>query len=102
MSHPDSSACLLIDGILVGAISEERLGKRIKHSNSFPLESIKYLMTENGVRLKDINYIALGSDPRANFLKKISLGLTNINQLKPMVLNYFKKKMTSLIFYTII
>ena len=92
MSHPDSSACLLIDGVLVGAISEERLGKRIKHTNSFPLESIKYLMKENGVRLRDINYIALGSDPQANFLKKISSGLANINQLKPLVSNYFKKK----------
>ena len=98
MSHPDSSACLLIDGVLVGAISEERLGKRIKHTNSFPLESIKYLMTENGVRLRDINYIALGSDPLANFLKKISSGLANINQLKPLVSNYFKKKNNKLNF----
>ena len=28
-------------------------------------------MTENGVRLRDINYIALGSDPQANFFKKL-------------------------------
>ena len=33
--HSDSSACLLINGQLVGAIAEERL-KKNKHDSSFP------------------------------------------------------------------
>ena len=31
--HSDSSACLLINGKLVGAVAEERLGKRLKHDS---------------------------------------------------------------------
>ena len=33
--HSDSSACLLIDGKLIGAVAEERLGKRLKHIHHF-------------------------------------------------------------------
>ena len=95
-SHPDASACLLIDGNLVGAISEERLGKRIKHTNSFPIESIKYLMKTNGVRLKDINYIATGSNPTSNIFRKISLTLKNFNQSKYLISNFIKKNKDNL------
>ena len=34
--HADSAACLLVDGRLVGAVAEERLGDRLKHSPAFP------------------------------------------------------------------
>ena len=37
--HPDSSACLLIDGEIKIAIEEERLN-RIKHWSGFPKLSI--------------------------------------------------------------
>ena len=96
ISHPDSSACMLIDGVLVGAISEERLGKRIKHTNDFPINSIKHLMKENGVRLKDINHIALGSDPTANFFKKVGLTISNFKQSKYMIQNFLKKNNNNL------
>ena len=34
--HADAAACLLVDGRLVGAVAEERLGDRLKHSPAFP------------------------------------------------------------------
>ena len=34
--HADSAACLVVDGHLVGAVAEERLGERRKHSPAFP------------------------------------------------------------------
>ncbi len=88
VNHPDSSACLLIDGILVGAISEERLGDRKKHTNAFPINSIKFLMSENGVRLKDIDHIALANDPKSNLKQKILFSLSNFNEFKSMFQNF--------------
>ncbi len=34
--HADSAACLVVDGVLQGAVAEERLGERHKHSSAFP------------------------------------------------------------------
>ena len=42
--HSDSSACLLINGNLIGAVAEERLGNRVKHDSSFPNNSIEWLI----------------------------------------------------------
>ena len=54
--HPDSSACLVIEGVLVGAVSEERFGDRIKNTSKFPSNSIKWLLESNNIQPKDINY----------------------------------------------
>ena len=64
--HPDASACLLVDGELVGAVAEERLGRRVKHTNAFPLEAIRWLLESAGLRLVEIDYVAVARDPRAN------------------------------------
>ena len=53
--HSDSSACLLIDGKLIGAVAEERLGKRIKHDSSFPKNSIKWLVNTSGLKFNFIS-----------------------------------------------
>jgi len=41
--HADAAACLLIDGQLVGAVAEERMGDRQKHSSAFPANAIRWL-----------------------------------------------------------
>lgn len=68
--HPDSSACLVINGQLVGAVAEERLGKRVKHTNAFPLEAIRWLLASTGLRLSEIDYVAVARDPMANLAVK--------------------------------
>src|SRR5829696_4928650 len=68
--HADSAACLLIDGKLVGAVAEERLGNRRKHSSSFPENAIRWLLAANGVRLRDIDYVAVPRDKHANRFAK--------------------------------
>ena len=70
--HADSAACLLIDGKLVGAIAEERLGKRRKHDPAFPENAIRWLLSDNGLRLSDISYVALPRDVAANRRAKIA------------------------------
>ncbi|MDD5634518.1 MAG: carbamoyltransferase C-terminal domain-containing protein, partial [Candidatus Omnitrophica bacterium] len=57
-SH-DSSAVLLKDGRIVGAIAEERLNQN-KHSRAyFPVEATKYLLEANGITWEDIDHIAV-------------------------------------------
>lgn len=68
--HPDSAAALVKDGQLVAAVEEERI-KRIKHWAGFPNEAISYCLSEAGVKLEDIDYIAVNRNTAANFHKKI-------------------------------
>jgi len=69
--HPDSSACIIKDGQLIAAAEEERFC-RIKHWAGLPKESIRYCLTEAGIGLEDLDYIALNRNPYANFHKKVN------------------------------
>ena len=89
--HFDSSACLLINGKLVGAISEERLGKRIKHDSSFPINSIKFLLESNSISIENVDYVAVGQDKKKNLLAKINYSLTDIKNSYPAFINSTKK-----------
>jgi carbamoyltransferase len=53
----DASAVLLEDGKVVRAIEGERLN-RIKHSNKFPLEAIRFCLASYGAKLQDLDYLA--------------------------------------------
>ena len=75
--HADSAACLVIDGKLVGAVAEERLGERAKHSPAFPHNAIRWLLADNGLRLRDVTHVALPRDTRANRAAKIAWTLRN-------------------------
>ena len=69
--HGDASACILKDGVLLAAVEEERF-LRIKHWAGFPAKSIEYCLYEAGCSLSDIDTIAINSDPKANFFKKVA------------------------------
>lgn len=70
--HADSAACLVIDGRLVGAVAEERLGDRQKHSPTFPANAIRHLLADSGIGLRDITHLAMARDPNANAMAKLS------------------------------
>lgn len=57
-SNHDSAAVLLKDGIIIAAIEEERLS-RVKHSNFFPRRAIDFCLNQAGIKLSDVNYIAV-------------------------------------------
>ena len=62
--HGDSAACIVVDGELVAAAEEERF-RRIKHWAGFPSQAIAYCLREAGVTLRDVDRVAVNSDPRA-------------------------------------
>ncbi len=72
--HGDSSACIVIDGKLVAAIEEERI-RRIKHWAGFPSEAIRFCLAYAGVKLPDVDHIAIGRDPSAHLHKKVMFAL---------------------------
>jgi carbamoyltransferase len=88
--HGDSSACIVQDGKLIAAAEEERFN-RIKHWAGFPVESIRYCLKELGVVLTDLDHVAINTDPKANFIKKIGFAINNRPDFK-MVLDRIKNK----------
>ena len=68
--HGDASACLLNAGVIIAAAEEERF-LRIKHWAGFPKESIRYCLKEAGINLSDLSIVAINTDSKANFFKKI-------------------------------
>jgi carbamoyltransferase len=72
--HGDSSACLVKDGKLLAAAEEERF-RRIKHWAGFPSEAIGYCLQEAGIRLADVEHVAINRDPRAHRLRKVAFTL---------------------------
>ena len=67
----NSSACLMIDGKIVGSVSEERF-TRVKNDERYPLNAINWLLKEFKLKNKDINavcYISTAWSPSPILLK---------------------------------
>jgi carbamoyltransferase len=73
----DAAACLLCDGKLVAAASEERFS-RIKHDPSLPVNAVAFCLKKAGLSIADIDCIAYYEDPA----KKMSRQLWMISQSK--------------------
>ena len=58
----NSSACLMIDGKIVGSVSEERF-TRVKNDERYPLNAINWLLKEFKLNHKDINAVCLFLPP---------------------------------------
>ncbi len=69
--HGDSSACILRDGMLVAAAEEERF-RRVKHWAGFPSQAIGYCLREAGVKLCEVDHVALNQDNWANIWRKFA------------------------------
>jgi carbamoyltransferase len=82
--HGDSSAALVVDGKLVAAVEEERFN-RIKHWAGFPAESIRYVLSEGGVPIGEVDHVAVSFDPKANVGRKVLYTLVNRPSLRSVV-----------------
>ena len=64
--YHDSAAALLCDGIIVAAVQEERFTRK-KADDSFPEHSIRWLLSEAGIGLEDLNAIVFYDKPFLKF-----------------------------------
>ena len=88
--HPDSSACIIKDGVLISAVEEERF-RRIKHWAGFPTLSISHCLKEVNIKLSDVKYISINRNSRANIYRK----LLHIIKYRPdlkLILDRLKRK----------
>mgnify|MGYP006188429155 CR=1 FL=1 len=74
--YHDSAAALIKDGEILGAVQEERF-TRIKHDPEFPINSIKYLLSEFKIQLKDITAIVYYEKPFITFERLIETHLNS-------------------------
>jgi carbamoyltransferase len=68
--HGDAAAALVIDGALVAAAEEERFS-RLKHVAGFPSLSVRWCLEHAGIDARELDYVAIGRDPRANLGAKV-------------------------------
>ncbi|MEJ7849622.1 MAG: carbamoyltransferase C-terminal domain-containing protein [Pyrinomonadaceae bacterium] len=78
--HAGSSAAIIIDGVPIAAIAEERLN-RIKYYAGFPRLSVAKCLEISGVKFSDIDAVAVGRDSSANLHKKLEFALKNPSKL---------------------
>ena len=91
LMHADTSAALVVNGKVVAAIAEERLGSREKHSSAFPIESIRFVLKVGGISLSDLSYIAVARDPQSNLWAKIRWSVLNLNSSLPAFLEVLSR-----------
>ncbi|MDX6424499.1 MAG: carbamoyltransferase [Gaiellaceae bacterium] len=68
--HGDAAAALVIDGVLMNAVEEERLN-RVKHCAGFPELAARWCLEDAGLDPRELDHIAIGRDPRANIGAKV-------------------------------
>jgi len=59
----DAAAVLMQDGEILAAIEEERLN-RLKHTNCFPVQAIRYCLDSSGVSWNDLDVIAKAAEEK--------------------------------------
>ena len=64
--YHDAAACLLRDGEIVAAASEERF-TRVKHDSGFPEHAIRYALGAGGIQVADIDCIGFYDKPLLKF-----------------------------------
>lgn len=90
--HGDSAACLVVDGKLVAAVEEERF-KRAKHWAGLPTESVKYCLKAGGIKITDVQHIAVNRNPDANLFKKVLFAFArkpSLNLVQDRLKNSFR------------
>ena len=90
--HPDSAACALVDGKLVAAVAEERLGKRCKHVAGFPANALREVLHMAGASLKDVDHVAIGNDSNANLGAKVAHVLRSPLKSARGVVTHFQRR----------
>ncbi len=86
----DSAACLLADGKIIAASSEERF-TRIKHDSSFPIHAIEFCLKKAGITNEQIDHVAFYEKPFLKFERILETSLSNF----PYSFSLFKNSIES-------
>jgi carbamoyltransferase len=99
--YHDSSAVLIKNGRIIAAVEEERFS-RIKHDQSFPIQSIEFCLSEANIKLSEIEAVVFYEKPILKFdrlletyFARAPFGIMSFLKAIPSWLHekiYFKKK----------
>ena len=64
--YHESAACLLKDGVVVAASSEERFTRK-KHDSDFPKLAVEFCLKQAGIKIKDVEYVVFYEKPSWKF-----------------------------------
>jgi carbamoyltransferase len=64
--YHDSAACVVVDGEIIGAAQEERFTRK-KHDSEFPINAIRYCLSEAGISASGIDYVVFYDKPFLKF-----------------------------------
>lgn len=81
LRHPDASACLIENGEVVFAVEEERL-RRVKHWAGTPLLSVTACLDFSGIKLSEVDFLAVNRNPWANLGQKLLFAATNFKGIR--------------------
>jgi len=73
--YHDSAACLIQDGRVVAAASEERFTRK-KHDEGFPHKAVEYCLKAGGIEAKDLDYVGFYDKPVLKFERLLSTYLS--------------------------
>ena len=86
--YHDSAACLLKNGEIINAVQEERFTRK-KNDSSFPINSIRFILDENNLKINLIDYVVFYEKPFLKFERLLETYLLRA----PIGFNSFKKAM---------
>ncbi len=72
--HANASAAIVVDGRLVAAVEEERLN-RVKYAAGLPSRAIQFCLDRAGVKLTEVDHIAVPRDPWARLGTKLRFAM---------------------------
>jgi carbamoyltransferase len=72
--HANASAAIVVDGRLIAAVEEERFN-RVRYAAGFPVHAVRYCLDVAGLRLQDVNHLAIPRDPSARLGTKLFYAL---------------------------
>jgi carbamoyltransferase len=72
--HGNAAAAIVCDGKLVAAVEEERFN-RVKYAAGFPAQAIRYCLKEAGLKLSEIDHVAVPRNPYARLATKLFYAL---------------------------
>ena len=82
--HAGASAALVVDGVPVAAIAEERLN-RIKYYAGFPRLAVRRVLEMASLSPDDIDCVAIARDPAANLARKAAFLFRNPNRIPTLL-----------------
>jgi carbamoyltransferase len=83
--YHDSSAALILDGLVIGAMEEERF-TGVKHDSTFPTNAINWLYKDNKITGNDISVVTFYENP------KLKLERIEESTKRGGLVNFFKRK----------